>query len=169
MRDCLQANPSKPQSSLWRVLSLAQSSFANRRRRPPHGQPSPPCSSLFKNLPEARFQKAAHRSSRPQMVFAQCLARTPEHASTQRCRYLLAQTGAFGALVSFIEVPQSIEVPLLRNLPLFQAFSPPFFSLQENQHLSCTSGFTARCHLRPSLPREPQMTTHTPFPGEHYR
>ena len=102
---------------------------------------------------------------RPELALA-LLEPSPMRTSIRRYRRILAQRNAPSALVSFIEVPQSIEVPLQRNLPLFELFSfTPFKKLSKNQHASCTSGQAARCHLRPSRQRESQMTTRSPSQG----
>ena len=131
---------------------------------PPHGQPSPPCSSLLKTFQKLASKKqcTAHRGRN------WCLPNFLRNHQHVRASSIYAacsrKRGAFGALVSFIEVPQSIEVPLRGTFHFFRAFRSSFLSFL-NQHLSCTSGSAARCHLRPSLPREPQITTQTPFPG----
>jgi hypothetical protein len=75
-----------------------------------------------------------------------------------------AKRSAFGALVSFIEVPQSIEVPLCGTFNFSRFSFSSFQTFSKNQHTSCTSGTAARCHLKLSRQREPQMTMHTPVP-----
>jgi hypothetical protein len=88
--------------------------------------------------------------------------RTREHATNAaRSR----KSSAPPALVSFIAVPQSMEVPLCGPLHTLRALLVPPFDPSSNQQLSCTSGFSARCHLRPALPSESQMTTSSPAKG----
>jgi hypothetical protein len=57
-------------------------------------------------------------------------------------QHVRASRSAFGALVSFIEVPQSMEVPPVRNLPPFELFFlSSFQNTFKNQH--------AKLHERP--------------------
>ena len=89
-------------------------------------------------------------------------------ARTRSVNATLSRKDAPPALVSSIEVPQSMEVPLQRNPQLHRAF--PFFLLSIlPKNKSCTSGswtqsITARRHLRPPRQRESQMTTFNPLP-----
>ena len=54
----------------------------------------------------------------------------------------------------------------LRNLHTSSSFPNFLLSFPSKNQLRVARAATAaRCHLRPSLPREPQMTTQTPFPG----
>lgn len=114
---------------------------------------------FFSNLPKARHRNSA----RP----ADAMLSLREHPDTRAngvCRRL-AERSAFGALVSFIAVPQSIVVPLCGTSTLLRAFYSSFLFLSKNQFRVARAATAARCHLRPSLPREPQMTTHTPSQG----
>jgi hypothetical protein len=66
------------------------------------------------------------------------LAQVSQHQGAQANDVTAASSrkrSAFGARVSFIEVPQSIEVPHSRNLPLFELlFFPPFKHSQKPTH-----------------------------------
>src|SRR5215470_7526629 len=121
----------------------------------------------FKTLPKLASKKQRHKARR-------CcpLAHEPSasHAGKQHHAACPQRRSAFGALVSFIVVPQSIEVPHSRNLPLFELFlNPPFDPCSKTNTQAARAATAARCHLKLPLPREPQMTTQIPFPGEHYR
>ena len=78
----------------------------------------------------ARFNK---KDSRPGMRHLP----SPTSASRTNAPRIAARPcweSAFGALVSFIEVPQSIEVPLRRNLQLFELIISSFQNILKNQH-----------------------------------
>jgi hypothetical protein len=72
------------------------------------------------------------------------------------------------ALVSFIAVPQSMEVPLRGPLHFSNFFFPFFQSFLRNIHRQAARAvLAARCHLRLALPSKSQMTTLLPRQGEH--
>ena len=144
---------------------MAQSSFANRRRRPPHGQPSPPCSSLLKPFQKlaSKKQRTAHRGrKRCSRNVSREHRRTCEHAAfplPARANRRLRRASFF-----YRSSPK-YRGSAPRNLPLCCKLFFLLSNIQKKPTLSCTSGFAARCHLRPSLPRGPQITTHTPSQG----
>ena len=165
MRDCLAANPSKPQSCFWRT-SLPTRNIVSSPTGDIHTGNLRPVQLAFKNLSKARLQKAAPQN--PKMLPAR-FEPASWRASKRRSAASSRRRSAFGALVSFIEVPQSIEVPLCGTFHFSSFFVSSFRFPSENQHTSCTSGYGRSLPFEAPSPERASNDHVKPLPRGHHR
>jgi len=121
VRDFLPANPSKPQSFFVRVCNRADQRYASCPH--PRGQPLARAARVSKTskLAAPKISSTHSGSSAPTCRHVRCARDHATDAAHSR------KNAAPPALVSFIAVPQSMEVPLRGPLHTHRAFSfPPF-------------------------------------------